>query len=129
MAHLNTSDPSKQCPSTWREFNASGIRACGRSSSTKGSCSGNLYTIDRQYSRVCGRIIGYQVASPDGFTNPNSINASQMYMDGVSITYGTPRVHIWSYIAGVTENNELQHQTRNCPCSINQGSGSQLFCW
>ena len=27
----------------------------------------DLYSINQEYSRVCGRVIGYQVESPDGF--------------------------------------------------------------
>ena len=46
-------------------------------------------------------------------------------MDGVSITYGAPRMHIWSYAAGVTEIGALNNGANNCPCSTNQGSGSQ----
>ena len=49
------------------------------------------------YSRVCGRIIGYQVVTPDGFRDTVDTNINQSYMDGVSITYGIPRTHIWSY--------------------------------
>ena len=61
---------------------------------------------------MCGRAVGYQVQSPDGFYS-NSINAP--YVDGVSVTYGNPRNHIWSFGVGVTENSPL-HRPYNCPC-------------
>ena len=38
------------------------------------------------------------------------------YIDGVSITYGTPRKHIWSYAIGYTDNAH-HHSPINCPCS------------
>ena len=124
IAFINMSDPSQQCPSNWREYNTSGVRACGREATTGGMCSSVLYSAPYQYSRVCGRLIGYQVASPDGFTNGQT--ADQMYMDGISITYGMPRQHIWSYVGGVTENRSL-HRQSNCPCSIEAGSEPQSF--
>ena len=96
VAYLNMTDPSQQCPPAWREYNTSGVRACGRPVSSGGSRPANFYTIDRQYRRVCGRIIGYQVGSPDGFRQYHRmpINLNQGYMDGVSITYGEPHQHI-----------------------------------
>ena len=39
-----------------------------------------------------------------------SING--FYMDGVSITHGSPRNHIWSYVGGVNEN--LANVAFNC---------------
>ena len=38
------------------------------------------------------------LGSPDGFSRYyGMISLTQGYMDGVSITYGYPRHHIWSY--------------------------------
>ena len=116
-AHLDMSDPSQECPSEWTEYtiNSNGDRACGRPTSNGARCTGKNYVPDRQYSRVCGRVIGYQYGSPDGFSSTHLL-VSQTYMDGVSITHGTPRTHIWSYVAGVTEDSSLHFQN-NCPCS------------
>ena len=122
---INMSDPSQQCPSAWREFNGSGIRGCGRQPANEGTCSANSYSAGNQYSRVCGRLIGYQVGSPDGFIGSQTID--EIYMNGVSITHGTsPRSHIWSYVAGVTERSPY-HQGNNCPCSPEAGTGPQPF--
>ena len=115
VAHLNMSDPTEQCPSNWRKYrnDTSGVRACGRPMSSVGTCAAHNYTTDHgQYSRVCGRIIGYQVASPDAFHSNRSIDEG--YADGVSITHGHPRTHIWSYISGVTENENVFYI---CPCA------------
>ena len=125
VAHLNMSNPTEQCPSAWREYNTSGVRACGRPNSDEGSCSGTLYTSDHRYSRVCGRVIGYQDDSPDAFVDSSANSANQMYMDGISITYGTSRQHIWSYVAGVTENSSLHNG--NCPCSGVGATGPPPF--
>ena len=66
VAHLNMSDPSQQCPSAWREYNTRGVRACDRPDGGA-SCPAVIYATSRQYSRVCGRAIGYQIGSPDAF--------------------------------------------------------------
>ena len=118
VAFLNMSDPLQQCPSSWREYNdgESGARACGRFDI---GCPGVFYPIDHQYSKVCGRIIGYQVASPGAFhiaftpIPPSSID--DIYVDGISVTYGSPRMHIWTFAAGVTEGT---HGKPDCPCAV-----------
>ena len=123
IAHLNMSDPTEQCPSTWREYNTSGVRACGRPVSSEGTCAAHIYTTDHgQYSRVCGRIIGYQVASPDAFHSNKNIDEG--YADGVSITHGHPRTHIWSYISGVTENGTAFYI---CPCAYSNATQPPSF--
>ena len=68
LVYLNMSDSSYYCPTVWREYNTSGVRACGRpENSLHGSCASVQYITYQQYSKVCGRIIGYQFGSPDAF--------------------------------------------------------------
>ena len=124
IAYLNVSDPSQQCPSDWREVTTNGVRACGRLAASTASCPGTFYSASSMYQRVCGRVIGYQENSPDGFNTPRTINDA--YIDGVSITYGQPRNHIWSYVAGMTERSSI-HTISNCPCSTVAGIGAQSF--
>ena len=127
VAFLNMIDPSQQCPSAWRLVTTNGVRACGRPASLGSSCPGTFYSATSEYQRVCGRVIGYQDMSPDGFgyqERGESINES--YLDGVSITYGQPRNHIWSYVAGVSERSAL-HSISNCPCSNASGTEPQSF--
>ena len=88
VAYLNMTDPSQQCPSAWREY--TGVRACGRPVSSVGSCPTTLYPTNGQYSRICGRVIGYQVLTPDGFRHHDHTG----YLDGVSITHGESHHHI-----------------------------------
>ena len=57
------------------------------------------------YAQVCGRITGYQYASPDvgahiAYTATPGNEINEPYVDGVSITYGPPRKHIWSFYGG-----------------------------
>ena len=121
VAHLNMSDPSQQCPSAWRQVTIDGIRMCARPTSTSGSCPSTLYPVSHQYRKVCGRVIGYQLGSPAAFhysyQNPDT-TIDEAYLDGISITRGTPRTHIWSYTAGASETGTCNRDI-NCPCSSN----------
>ena len=116
VAYLNMSDPSQQCPSAWREITTP-HRVCGRRF-TSGSCEGVTYTTgSEQYDQVCGRIIGYQLGSTDGFRGfSRSINS--VYVDGVSVTYGSSRQHIWTFAAGIDEQSgdTIDGLSSHCPC-------------
>ena len=73
---------------------------------------------------MCGRVVGYQYTSPDAIdtvygTGHNDINSH--YVDGVSLTHGSPRQHIWTFMCGLMASNlYLNGGKGNCHCS--QGS-------
>ena len=117
VAELDTTNSSQQCPSGLQEHIDSGIRTCGRTNGSPG-CSSVTFTVPSIYSQVCGKIIGFQVGSPDTFgysgrgRNPS---IDTFYVDGVSLTHGNPRQHIWTFAAGLDEvATTPQH---NCPCT------------
>ena len=114
VAYLNMSDPTQQCPPVWREYNERGIRACGRPVSSNGSCAANLYSFSYQYTRVCGRVIGYQIGSVDAFSQ--AVN-NKIDFDGVNITRGSQHGHVWSYVGGRSERSHFRRGS-NCPCLI-----------
>ena len=126
VAYLNMSDPSQQCPSAWREYNSNGVRACGRPATSRGSCPTTTYSTGHQYSRICGRVIGYQIGTPDAFDTDNDTE-----FDGISITYGAQRNHVWSYVAGLYD---TRNSLSNCPCSSEQAKmapqliGDNYYC-
>ena len=119
VAYLNMTDPSQQCSSTWsRKVYNSQFRACGRPDTTTASCPANFYSISRQYSKVCGRVNAIQFASPDAF---HSATINEVYLDGVSITHGTPRKHIWSFVSA---NNERDSDASQSPSFV----GRNYYC-
>ena len=122
VAHLNMSDPTENCPPIWMEYTSDRIRACKRPISPEGSCPGIVYPINtHQYSKVCGRVIGYQFGSTDGFSRGagtvTQFTIDQPYVDGISITHGSPRRHIWSYAVGASEQIGSGCTPNICPCS------------
>jgi hypothetical protein len=125
VAHLDMSDPSQQCPSAWREYNTSQFRACGRPVSTVATRPSQIFPISHQYSKVCGRVIGIQVASPDAFYHESgSVDINKGYMDGVSITHGSPRHHIWSFVGSYSE---IIAYRSACPCANSRAAQPQSF--
>ena len=138
VAYLNMSDPTEECPPGFRLYNESGIRACGRPASAPvNSCQSVKFpSYSISYSQVCGQVIGYQYGSPDGIHRHSgrskSINGA--YVDGVSLTRGNPRQHIWTFIAGLQENYFSQNGHHECPCAPNSPEtvpsfiGNDYFC-
>ena len=87
--------------------------ACGRTANC--GCTSLQFSPNATYTNVCGRARGYQYASPEAFnTGTNSIDS--YYLDGISITHGTPRTRIWSYAAGYPEQYNV-HISNHCPCA------------
>ena len=123
VAYLNMSDPSQQCPSVWQEITTP-HRVCGRRS-TSTSCEGLNYTTgSEQYDQVCGRIIGYQLGTPDAFRR-SSQSIDSTYLDGISVTYSSPRQHIWSFSGGLEEENFYDPVTL-CPCVTGSTNGNLI---
>ena len=80
-----------------------------------GSCEGlNYTTSSEQYDQVCGRIIGYQIGSTDAFLAGSGRSIDISYVDGISVTHGSPRQHIWTFAAGIDEGTSFPAAT--CPC-------------
>ena len=73
-----------------------------------------LHSYSIPYSKVCGMAVGYQSGTTDAFASSQLINGP--YVDGVSITYGTPRKHIWTYAIVFGSRDQL-NGANNCPCS------------
>ena len=138
-AYLNMSDPMQTCPPAW-ELITTPRRSCARPSNANNwSCYSAMFpTQGIQYSQVCGRIIGYQLGQPEAFiaeniNNPQTINGA--YVDGVSLTCGSPRQHIWTFANALDEYPSFIASI--CPCtkfneqytiSIPSYIGSDYFC-
>lgn len=126
IAYLDMDDSAHSCPSGLAPYEDSGVRACGRPSTTSGSCASVKFpSNDVTYTEVCGRIVGYQYISPGAVSTalPNPNNIESYYVDGVSITQGSPRKHVWTLMAGVYES--IYHYA-NCPCNTPPGGLQQI---
>ena len=97
LAYLNMTEPGASCPTSLRQINTP-AKLCGRH--TAPGCSGVTYPVDGiRYSKVCGQARGYQYYSTDAFKQVRNdiTDINSHYVDGDSITYESPRRHIWTY--------------------------------
>ena len=112
---LDMTDPSSQCPTGFSLTTQNGIRLCIRSNTAAGCTGINTENFRHPYTQVCG----YALNTPDAFSaigRSSSEPLSGNYVDGVSITYGTPPNHLWTYAAGFSESGG---QPFTCPCNTN----------
>ena len=110
--YLNASRSDQTCPGQW-SLVTSPVRGCaGANSSCRSAFSDNISTT---YGKVCGRIIGEGVQTPDAFWLRTGNTIEGNYLDGVSVTHGASgsRTHIWSFGAGHPARGGL---VARCPC-------------
>ena len=81
---------------------------------------------------MCGRVVGYQYASTDavdtfigGTSIHNDINS--YYVDGVSITRGSPRQHVWALMAGLNEASYHNLLMRATPTKLSKWHHTPCF--
>ena len=131
IAYLNMSDPSHQCPRAWRGY-MDPVRSCGRPVTSRSSCAAVYFSANgKQYSSVCGRALGYQKGSPDGFGSTDfDTTLDGIYVDGISMSHGSPRTHIWTFAAGLYTGEN--RNPNNCPCEGGRQQpgyvGGNFFC-
>ena len=114
------------CPSPWVKSSHNGVSFCRSPNNSRGCYSVNYSTNGIGYQRVCGRASGYQKGSPDGFRIISVVDGH--YVDGLSITHGSPRQHIWTYAVGVTDSNShTDIIPSNCPCATYRGQDPPSF--
>ena len=116
LGKLDMTKHSECCPVPFTYVKQGQTRLCSKN--RRGCESLTLPSYGIKYSQVCGRVRGYQWRGTDAFyRSVNDINKA--YLDGVSITRGSPRKHVWSFASGLTEQQTDQN---TCPC--NRGATS-----
>ena len=106
-------------------------------------CYSANFSVPYSYNKICGQVRGFQKGSTDAFY-PHAyakglipegdyylpeLNVSKtingVYVDGVSITLGDPRKHVWTYAAGLSDDYDYQYY--NCPCASNSSLQAPVF--
>ena len=142
---LNTcTGDSSSCPTGWvsDHNNQSRCHYC-----TGGQDAGcypvQFSTHQLNYTRMCGKLSGYQRGSMNAFypagyilataTGYQPENASSsingVYVDGISITVGHPRKHVWTYAVGLSDDYRYNYSRGgyNCPCAVHPGPDPPSF--
>ena len=110
-------------------------------------CTGSLTVYDRctsvtfpthgvPYTKVCGRARGYQYSATSAFYGYHirgQTSVDSAYVEGLSVTHGSPRKHIWTFAAERSKDHNYVYG--NCPCNPHSSSpaapsfvGEDYFC-
>ena len=135
VVYLDMTDPSTTCPSGWNMTGYS-KRTCGRATDGLRTCDSVTFPVSGgEYSRVCGRIKAYQFGAAIAFYTYHERIVSTIdgsYVDGISVTHSSPRQHIWTFAAGLSEGNPIWPNV--CPCDASRTIrippfvGNDYFC-
>ncbi len=138
VAHIDMRNLSQQCPNEFTTHirNSAPFRLCGKLGTV--SCVSTTFsTYSIEYSRVFGRVIGYQFDRPDAFRSYDvGKTIEDLYVGGVSLTHGEPPKHIWTF-AGARDEVNSDGQRSSCPCIKSQSTftyslpafiGQDYFC-
>ena len=139
LAYLDMTDSTENCPSGFKLYQSGGVKSCGRAASSGGSCTSVQFPSNGiSYSQVCGRVVGYQYGSTDAVypgyyshEQQHHPDINSYYVDGVSITRGSPRQHVWTLMCGLSSAGihtlfGLEDARFNCPCSPDSPQKSTL---
>ena len=123
------------CPGGWTSYGS----YC-RGGSAAGCYSAHFPTNSTSYSKVCGKVRGYQKGTMDAFyphayaygkvsaykpDTTTSRSLDGVYVDGISITCGSPRKHVWTYAVGLSD--DYNYPQFNCPCAKTPGPDPPTF--
>ena len=125
VASIDMRDTNSMCPSGLRRIVEGSHTLCARNREDLG-CSSAVFPVEGvQYSKICGKIIGYQRRTPDAFHRfiSGQTTVDSNYVDGISVTHGrSPRKHIWTFAAALHEVNSATQYL--CPCTNVDATGT-----
>ena len=110
------------CPGTWNLVTTPRRLCLG--SHAAGCASTHFFAKGITYEHICGQAKGYQIGTPNGF-GPKKPSLDNVYVDGVSITIGSPRKHVWTYAVGLSDDHN--YPDYNCPCASVPGPSPPAF--
>ena len=111
------------CPGTWQKTTNPKKLCLGLSSA--GCASANFHAMGVSYDNICGQAKAYQKGTPDAFFNTQKQSIDGIYVDGISISLGSPRKHVWTYAAGLSD--DYDYKAYNCPCATIPGPSPPAF--
>ena len=113
---VGTITPDCGCPAGLEQVTCGSKELCRK---TDTGCSSVFFSTGGvSYSEVRGTVYGYQKGTPEAFFGAG-VGINGPYIDGVSITHGSPRQHIWTLAATTS--------LAFCPCGTGSTSTVPLF--
>ena len=131
VAFINMTDPNQNCPQGL-SLTSYSIRSCGRGNIEGGSCSSVVFSVNSlQYSQVCGRVTAYRWGWNHAFHGYHRVGETidGYYVDGISLTHGSPRTHIWTFTSGQFSGTSVNDSVpyHRCPCDLGNIYSSPPF--
>ena len=112
MAH------DRSCPGAWRMITSPRKLCVGGVNA--GCDSAHFHTRGTRFQHICGQTKSYQKGTPDAFNDKSTKGIDEIYVDGISITLGSPRQHIWTYCGAYKDDLA-------CPCAPTPGHNPPKF--
>ena len=139
VAYIDMTNESNTCPQGLNYTVVYTTRICTRSHINAQGCSSVTFPAHGvPYTKACGRARGYQYhATPgfEGYQGRGQTTLDSAYVSGLSVTYGSPRSHIWTFAAGYSKDHYFSNDCCNCPCASPYPGpaapsfvGENLFC-
>ena len=112
------------CPGTWQKI-TNPRRLC-LGSSAAGCASAHFCVDGVNYQHICGQAKAFQKGSMDAFVS-RSQSIDRSYVDGISISIGSPRKHVWTYAVGRSDDYLYTSDPLTCPCATHPGPPPPAF--
>ena len=116
VANISVSANSDSCPGELYQIGSSNHYACKIETPNSASSSLFFSTHNTRYSHICGEVTAYQMGTLKAFKSAvdtsDELIIDMSYVDGISITNGCPRKHIWTFAAAHTGQGQS-----SCPCN------------
>ena len=118
IGEINMSRRLSECPPTLQRVDIGNRRYCYCRTSPCSTVS--FDSLGKNYSEVCGYVRAYQYGDLEAFRDMNP--SIGWYGEGISVTRGSSKEHIWSYIIGARYSSGPRGDA--CPCSTGGTSSS-----
>ena len=131
IGYFDTRQPLAKCPDPLMRLVVDGSSYCMRHAS---GCDSVFFDVlGTNYSEICGRIVAKQYGNMNAFS---SFTVAGAYAEGILITRGSPRQHVWTYtVADVANPASDYNQDDVCPCTGHDSApqppsffGSDYYC-
>jgi len=112
----------ENCPGTWNKTTTPRRLCLGY---VAGCVSAHFYVKGVSYEHICGQAKGYQKGHTNAYQSRLQ-SIDKAYVDGISITIGSPRKHVWTYAVGLSDDYNYGGHS-NCPCATYPGPSPPAF--
>ena len=132
VAEFNKTNLNEQCPEGFTQNSSGNVSTCVLINTAGCSLLSSYSTNNIEYTKLCGRVVGYQVGTTNAFHTyyiDKGPDIDSAYVDGVSITHGDPRQHIWTFAAALDKSGSRLDSNPGsyCPCQTSSARNSPSF--